>query len=253
MPFLTKMTSFWRNLFRRKQVEQDLDDELQAYVEEMAARGAGPTELGDIDRIKDLVRQQRMGFGKLRPAGATIVMVILAFVSGASAAVGAMRWKAPATSLPVVPQQPELKPRSWEPLQGRLVDQTTGEPIPNAVVSLSPFPASRLDTLTDDTGHFTFLGPVEPRYVLEAGGREWLFQKPHVIPSDKRRTRPDVRIFNRAGEMTGQRIRLSEGTVTIITKEGKRLPLIAGMPSGGLELAVAADKVKRIQYDEGAR
>jgi len=75
MPYQSKVIRFWNNLFHRRQVEVDLDDELQSYVEEMverkihagfapeAARETVLLEVGGIERIKDLVREQRIGFG----------------------------------------------------------------------------------------------------------------------------------------------------------------------------------------------
>src|SRR5689334_14256121 len=105
MPFLSKMISFRNNLFHRQQIERDLDDELQSYVDELAerkihtglphdaAREAAMLELGGIDRIKDLVRQQRVGLRNLRQAGMMILVAIIAFVSGAVTAAGVMYWK----------------------------------------------------------------------------------------------------------------------------------------------------------------
>jgi predicted permease len=65
--------SLFRNLFRRKRVEQDLDDELRAFID-MAAdekRGAGLTEaearraalleLGGVEQVKESVRDVRAG------------------------------------------------------------------------------------------------------------------------------------------------------------------------------------------------
>jgi hypothetical protein len=90
------MIHFWNNLFRRRQLERDLNDELQSYVEEMAerkiqagfdpetAREAALMELGSMARIKELVRQQRIGFGNIRRAGSMGVVAIIAFVSGAN-------------------------------------------------------------------------------------------------------------------------------------------------------------------------
>jgi hypothetical protein len=176
MPLATKIRNLLRNLFRRKQVEQDLNDELQAYVDEMAARGAGLTELGDIDRIKDLVRQQRVGYRSLRTASAFVVVALVAFVSGASAAVGAMRWSTPAVPTPIAektPQKESNKVVRWETLQGRLVDQTTGEPIPNAEVGLQPSPTARRYTYTDKDGRFAFLDPPGQGYKLDAGEQQW--------------------------------------------------------------------------------
>src|SRR5436190_16365296 len=149
MPFLSKMISFWNNLFRRQRVERDLNDELHAYVEEMterkiqmglapeAAREAVLLELGGIERIKDLMRQQRIGLGNLRTASAIVVVAIVAFVSDASTAVAAMRWNTPATvALPAADAPPHQNPVRLPVLQGRIVDKATGEPVPYVEVGL---------------------------------------------------------------------------------------------------------------------
>jgi len=189
MPFVSKMISFWKNLFRRRQVERDLNDELQAYVEEMAerkmqagvppetAREAALLELGGIERIKDLVRQQRVGLGNLQRAGVTIVVAIVAFVSGAGAAVGAMRWNTAAPVAPAVVASPRASGIVPDPslpvLQGRVVDKVTGEPIPNVEVGLQAFAPMRRYTFTDDKGRFGFTNPPAQGFQLQAGKERW--------------------------------------------------------------------------------
>lgn len=185
MPFLSKVLSFWNNLFRRRQVERDLNDELQAWVEEMAdrkiqagfapetAREAALLELGGIDRIKDLVREQRIGFGSLRTAGVTAMVALVAFVSGASAAVGFLHWNFPApaeTSAVAIPEK--APPASLPVLKGRLVDNATGQPIPFVEIGIKQFPIRRL-THTDETGYFEFTNPPQDAYGLEAGPEFW--------------------------------------------------------------------------------
>ena len=179
MPFLSKMLSFWNNLFRRRQVERDLNDELQAWLEEMVerkiqagfapetAREAAMLELGGIDRIKDLVREQRIGFSNLRRAGMTAVVAIAAFVSGASA-VSFLRWTVPAPTAPSV-----AVPRSPSPvLEGQLVDNATGQPIPFVEIGIREHPTRRY-TYTDETRHFEFRNPPMNAYGLEAGPEYW--------------------------------------------------------------------------------
>ena len=36
MPLLSKLSSFWRNLFHKTQIEQDLDEEARSYIEMLA-------------------------------------------------------------------------------------------------------------------------------------------------------------------------------------------------------------------------
>jgi putative ABC transport system permease protein len=73
MALLQRLASLWRNLFHKSQVEQELTEEVQAYLEllvEMkikeglspaAARRAALIELGGVEQVKEQVRQARMG------------------------------------------------------------------------------------------------------------------------------------------------------------------------------------------------
>src|SRR5918996_6121057 len=73
MPLLTRGSSMIRNLFRREQVDRDLDAEIRSYfdalVEEKhaagmppdAARRAAAIEVGGIEQVKERVRERRTG------------------------------------------------------------------------------------------------------------------------------------------------------------------------------------------------
>lgn len=73
MPVLPRLTSFWRNLTRRRHVERDLDDEMRSYVELLAAEKiragvpaerahrAALVETGGIEAVKEEVRAVRAG------------------------------------------------------------------------------------------------------------------------------------------------------------------------------------------------
>jgi predicted permease len=68
-----QVKSLWRNLFRRRAVEQDLDEEVRAYVEMVAeekmatgaraeeARRMALAEAGGAEQLKQSVREQRVG------------------------------------------------------------------------------------------------------------------------------------------------------------------------------------------------
>jgi putative ABC transport system permease protein len=68
-----RLKSMWRNLFRRRAVEKDLDDEVRAYVEMLAEEkigtGTGAEEarrialagFGGAERLKQSVREERAG------------------------------------------------------------------------------------------------------------------------------------------------------------------------------------------------
>jgi len=72
---ISRLRAFWNNLFRRKQLDRDLDEELQAYVELVAAEklrsGMDPEEAhrqarrqtGGIDQVVQNVRDLRTGVG----------------------------------------------------------------------------------------------------------------------------------------------------------------------------------------------
>src|SRR5262244_1906651 len=73
MSLLPRVTSLLRNLFRKERVEQDLDAEVSAYLdqltEEKIARGLSPEqarreariELGGVEQVKEEVRAARAG------------------------------------------------------------------------------------------------------------------------------------------------------------------------------------------------
>lgn len=182
MPFLSKMLHLWQNLFQRRRVEGDLHDELQSYLEEQverkiqeglspeAARSTVLLEFGCIDTLTQLVREQRVGYGRLRVTLALAGIAFVAFLSGA--------WSA-LSLRPPVGTGPH-SPLTWTKqadhptdviLQGRIVD-ANGQPIPHAEVGLEPAPLIRRYTYSDDKGFFTFLNP-PPLYRLTAGKKSW--------------------------------------------------------------------------------
>lgn len=73
MPVLPRLTSLWRNLFRKARVERDLDEELRSYVELLAAekvragmseteaRRAALVETEGVEQVKERVREARAG------------------------------------------------------------------------------------------------------------------------------------------------------------------------------------------------
>jgi putative ABC transport system permease protein len=75
VPFVARIASLWRNLTRRRRVEQDLNDELHGFVELLtsekiraglspeAARRVGLVELGGVEQVKVRVREGRSGAG----------------------------------------------------------------------------------------------------------------------------------------------------------------------------------------------
>jgi len=91
MPLGHRMASLWESLVRKSRLDRDLDEELQAYLEESIdrkrragldaaeARRAALAELGGIQSVKDEVRVGRLGhvvesaLRDLRHAGRTIL------------------------------------------------------------------------------------------------------------------------------------------------------------------------------------
>jgi predicted permease len=73
MPIPARIRSWWRNLIQRSQVEQELDEEVRSYIEQLveknirqgmtpveARRAAGIT-LGSVEQVKEQVREVRTG------------------------------------------------------------------------------------------------------------------------------------------------------------------------------------------------
>jgi putative ABC transport system permease protein len=73
MQILSEFCAFWSNLFRRKKLERDLEEELDSYfalsveaheragLDAVAARRAAAVELGGAQQIKESVREARLG------------------------------------------------------------------------------------------------------------------------------------------------------------------------------------------------
>src|SRR5262245_11979288 len=73
MLLLSKLTSFWRNLFHKTRIEQELDEEARSYIEMLTeekvragasreeARRAALIEFGGLDQVKERVRDVRIG------------------------------------------------------------------------------------------------------------------------------------------------------------------------------------------------
>ncbi len=73
MPLLSRIKNTYRSLFRKAELESDLDDELQSYVDLLVeekvgegnsadeARRLALAELGKVDRVKESVRERRVG------------------------------------------------------------------------------------------------------------------------------------------------------------------------------------------------
>jgi len=190
MPFLSRFFSFWKNLLHRRQVERDLNDELEAYVDELAKRriqsGVSPEtareealhELGGMDRIKALVRQQRIGMRSFHLFAVVIPVGLLAFVAGATFGAGIglksqIGSPVQSASRVVAGRSNSLPAENEVVMEGRLVDKETGEPIANVQVSLEPGMLLRHYTFTDSTGRFRFVNPPPQGYRLTAGTQSW--------------------------------------------------------------------------------
>src|SRR5262245_32652145 len=73
MPLLSRLSSFWRNLFRKARREHELTEEIDAYLEMLVeqkikegldpaeARRAALIELGGKEQVKEKVREARAG------------------------------------------------------------------------------------------------------------------------------------------------------------------------------------------------
>jgi hypothetical protein len=190
MPLPSRFFSLWKNLFRRRQVEQDLNDELEAYIDELARRriegGASPDaarqealhELGGMDRIKALVRQQRIGARSFQLFVLVLPVALVAFFAGATLGSGIGFKSQIASSVQpasrMVAESSNSRSRQDEVvMEGRLVDRETGEPISNVRVGLEPGMLLRHYTVTDSAGGFRFVNPPAQGYRLIAGTQSW--------------------------------------------------------------------------------
>ncbi|MGH9754372.1 MAG: permease prefix domain 1-containing protein, partial [Blastocatellia bacterium] len=73
MPLLPRLSSLWRNLFHKTRKDQELTEEIEAYLEMLIeqkinegldpaeARRAALIELGGREQVKEKVREARMG------------------------------------------------------------------------------------------------------------------------------------------------------------------------------------------------
>lgn len=73
MPLIPSLTSLWRNLFHKDQVDQEFSEEIQAYLDMLTdtklSQGRSPQEarrdalreLGGVDQVEEKVREIRMG------------------------------------------------------------------------------------------------------------------------------------------------------------------------------------------------
>jgi hypothetical protein len=73
MPLLSRLSSLWRSLFRKTQAEQELKEEVDAYlemlIEKKIEQGINPAEarrramieMGGVEQVKERVREARMG------------------------------------------------------------------------------------------------------------------------------------------------------------------------------------------------
>ena len=73
MPLLPRLSSLWRNILHKGRVEQELTQEVQAYLELLTemkitdglkpeeARRAALIELGGVEQVKERVREVKMG------------------------------------------------------------------------------------------------------------------------------------------------------------------------------------------------
>jgi len=101
-----------------------------------------------------------------------------------------------AQTAPPVPPESTPPPVPRAALQGKVVDATTGQPVPEAHVTLRTAP--RAETVTDTNGEFRFEDRIPGVHEIEVSRREWHFGAiAHVLSVYEARRAPGGELLRR--------------------------------------------------------
>ncbi len=232
MPFLSRVMSFWRNIFKRRQVEQDLNDELMSYAEEViqrhlgagmnpdAAREAARLEVGGMDGLKERVRRQHIGSRSLARTARATAFGLAFFAAGVAASFGYGHWKN--YSAAKFTEGANLVSTRPPTIEGIVLIKNSRFPLSNVEVELRSKFYEAQKTTSDAWGRFSFTNLHPGQFRLAVGGKNVEIPLPTACANENPDLAPPasaaykVYIAAKDGNaMAGDAIKLTQGETIV--------------------------------------